>query len=163
MRYPKLSVFSLLLLAGLLLAGCRAAAPATPTPAPTFPPPKLALEGTWMGKTDQDKPVVFVIKGSNLTMFTLNYGFDTCTKTIFSINAPGIGGIGRYTDERTLSVETPQLLKISFMSDSSAQGSFDFDSSQGLLAASCQPGRKQTIMFSATKQASSGASTAPAP
>lgn len=149
MRYFNLPVFPLLLLACLLLAGCQTA---TPTPAPTFPPPNLSLDGTWMGKTDQDQLVLFVINSNKLTQFNLNYAFDTCTKTDFNVSTTGIGGIGTYTDERTLTVMTPQQLKISFMSDNAAQGSFDFDTSQGLLAVSCQPGLKQTITFSAAKQ-----------
>jgi hypothetical protein len=149
MRFPNLPAFSLLLLICLLLAGCQLAS--TPSPAPTFPAPNLALDGTWTGKTDQDQVVLFEISNSKLTQFKLNYAFDTCTKTVFNMSAT-VPGAGRFIDERTLSIAVPQLLNISFMSDSFAQGTFDFDTSQGILAASCQPGLKQNITFTAAKQ-----------
>jgi len=156
----RFRLMSLILLAGLVLAGCSAAA-STPQPIPTDPPaPDLALDGIWVGKTSQDKDIFFTITNSKLTQFQLNYAFETCTNTKYTamLTPPGFGNFTGHT----LSVETPHRLTITFESDSSAQGSFDFDTSLGVLASSCQPGLKENIQFTVHKQVRQTAPTAPA-
>ncbi len=146
----RLRLISLFLLICLALAGCTSAqATRQPTPADP-PPPNLALDGIWVGKTSQDKEVFFTITGSKLTQFQLKYAFETCKNSKYSVIIPA-PGFGRY-DGNTLSLKTPNQVTITFASASSAQGTFDFDTSQGVLASSCQPGLKETIPFTVTKQ-----------
>lgn len=129
----------------LLLSGCQAA-PATPPP--TQAPPPLDLDGVWSGQTDQGQPINFVLNGQRLAQLQLNYSMENCTASVFKISA--VQGAGVWQGH-TLTLQVPQEVSLSFLSETSASGVFVFDPSQGLLASSCKPGPVTKITFTAQK------------